>query len=87
MIPTNSAIKDGGISVYSFLSSLKVFPFFYAFLFILPIVGNIDFTNINFISIYFIDSTISCPTHGIALIRLVITVAKSSICSSLALKT
>lgn len=44
----------------------------------LPIKGKrLKFVVVVYIFVMFIDSTISCPTHGIALIKLVITVAKS----------
>lgn len=58
------------------------FPFFNAYILTVPIVDNmvllLDIILKQY-SVMFSDSTISCPTHGIALIRLVITVAKSLI--------
>jgi len=92
--PTKKAKKDEGIEIYSCLSDFKVLlPFFKALLCITPIVGK-DISlfdrriatekNITakkhklIIIVIFFDSTISCPIHGTALIKFVITVAPHS---------
>ena len=74
--PVKKATNEEGIDKYFYLSNLLIFLLFNACTLIVPIVGKIHIVDkVMKVSVMLFDSTISCPTHGIALIRLVITVA------------
>jgi hypothetical protein len=78
--PTKKAIKEGGITINSFSSGLiTFFNLRCALAWVIPITGKllnkISLSGFHCCKQKFVNSTISCPTQGIALIRFVITVA------------